>query len=96
MTSLQLEKIDALRHFAAQFGKKFVLGTISNGPEDVWFNLLKITQFGDMTCTIHGDDKLSALASYPLSLVRSQQCSEQMNEVQKHANVSICSSLGWL
>lgn len=82
--------------FAAEFGKRFPLRSISQGPGEFRFYGLNNLQKEDFTCSLDGDDKLFSLSPYPLSCVHRRQCDEGMKTIEKQAFMSIHSAIGWL
>lgn len=57
---------EIVRQFATDFANVLTLGTVSHGSGRLMFSALNTIQHEDYTCTIEGDEKLSATSLYRL------------------------------
>lgn len=85
-----------LKWFTEQFSKHFKLGEIQHGPGKLRFFGLSVIQEDDYTCSIHCDDKLNALESYPLTRIRRRHGEEKLNNIELSAFKSLNSSISWI
>ena len=82
--------------FITGFEKRFKLGTVVRGPGNLRFFGLQVIQDQDLSITVDGNEKLDKSEPYPVSKVRRKQITELLNAVEKHAFMSINSSIGRL
>ncbi len=82
--------------FIDDFNAKFKLGTIIRGPGKLRFFGLQVVQEKDLSICVDGNEKLNKIEPYPISNVRRKNYTEPLDQVEKHAFMSINSSLGWL
>ena len=57
------------------------------------FYSLTVTQFEDLSSIIDGDDKLDALETFPLTLVRRREKDEPINQLERSSFMSINRSM---
>lgn len=50
----------------------------------------------DFSSTIHGDEKLNSIRTFPLSRIRRRQSDSKLNDIEKASYISVDSSSGWL
>lgn len=89
-------KVDTVDNVIAAINQKFPLGTIAHGPGLLRFFGLNIRQNEDHSINVDCDDKLSAIAPYPLPLARRKAPDEPLNSIEARAFASINAALGWI
>lgn len=69
---------------------------VVHGPSKLRYYCINIIQEDDYTVSIHADDIIQSIKSYPISRIRHKQCDEKMNELEFKSFLSINASVGWL
>ena len=82
--------------FENKFGDRFKLGSSARGPGQIQFFGLTINKKSDLSSTIDGEDKLTALKGYPLTRSRRRQHDDPMNYLERSIFMSVNSSILWL
>lgn len=89
-------QLSFMRTKISEIEKRHELGTIMYGPGEFLFFGLTITQDDYYSTTIHGEEKLNMIESYPLSRTRRRQIDDKLNAVELKAFRSVNSKIGWL
>ena len=84
------------KKFLDEFDRCFKLGTVNSGPVKLGFFGINTVQSEDFTVATDADEKLEAVAEYPLTRQRRKECDDDVNVIEKGAFASVNSSLGWI
>lgn len=76
--------------------KKFELQIVAHGPGLMHISGLNLEQKEDMTITIHADDKLNAMESYPPSRIGRQQVDDALASTELKSLVLLNCAVDWL
>lgn len=85
-----------LKAFVGRVSSKYELGNVVFSPGTFSFFGLTISHDDSGVVQIHGDEKLSALESYPLSRMRRKHIDDQLNAVERFSYISLNVSLGFI
>lgn len=79
-----------------RFNAKFSFPTVVHRPGVLKFHAMTILRAENCSSTVHADEKLNTIESFPLSRVLRRQFDSQLNDIDKSSFMLVNFSIGWL